>query len=293
MNKYDIAAYVWPAYTGDEPRTRIFWPEGIGEWETVKNQSVKENGYLWDRKPLWGYENEADPKVMEKQIEEASSHGVNVFIYDWYWYDNRPFLENCLNNGFLKAENNSKMKFYLMWANHDATDLWDKRNAGKVGATVWSGRVNREQFETIGKRWIEQYFNKENYYRIDNKPVVSIYDIGNLIKGLGGTDKTKEAFDWLDAEMKKSGFDGIHLQFVRWSGYIGNQTTGVNGTPIENERELVNLLGFSSVTNYQFVHMTQVNRDYLEIIESVKKLWDSISDEHTITYYPHVSAIKN
>ena len=29
--KYDIAAYIWPAYTGDEPRTRMFWPEGIGE----------------------------------------------------------------------------------------------------------------------------------------------------------------------------------------------------------------------------------------------------------------------
>lgn len=24
--KYDVAAYIWPAYTGDEPRTRIFWP---------------------------------------------------------------------------------------------------------------------------------------------------------------------------------------------------------------------------------------------------------------------------
>ncbi len=22
--KYDVAAFVWPAYTGDEPRTRIF-----------------------------------------------------------------------------------------------------------------------------------------------------------------------------------------------------------------------------------------------------------------------------
>ena len=33
---------------------------------------------------------------MEMPIEAAVRHGVNVFIYDWYWYDNRPFLENCL-----------------------------------------------------------------------------------------------------------------------------------------------------------------------------------------------------
>ena len=35
-NKYDVAAFIWPSYTGDEPRTRIFWQEGFGEWQTVK-----------------------------------------------------------------------------------------------------------------------------------------------------------------------------------------------------------------------------------------------------------------
>lgn len=34
-----IAAYVWPAYTGDEPRTKMFWDEGIGEWQTVRDAS--------------------------------------------------------------------------------------------------------------------------------------------------------------------------------------------------------------------------------------------------------------
>ena len=71
MKKYDIAAYVWPAYTGDEPRTRIFWPEGIGEWQSVKNSVSKYPGDTWPRKPLWGYVNEADPYVMEMEIEAA------------------------------------------------------------------------------------------------------------------------------------------------------------------------------------------------------------------------------
>ena len=37
MKKYDVAAIIWPSYTGDEPRARIFWPDGYGEWQTVKN----------------------------------------------------------------------------------------------------------------------------------------------------------------------------------------------------------------------------------------------------------------
>lgn len=30
MKSYDVAAYIWPAYTGDESRTRMFWPEEMG-----------------------------------------------------------------------------------------------------------------------------------------------------------------------------------------------------------------------------------------------------------------------
>lgn len=64
---------------------------------------------------------------MEEQIDLAASYGVNTFIYDWYWFDRRPFLEQCLDEGFLRAKNNKKMKFYIMWANHDADSTWDKR----------------------------------------------------------------------------------------------------------------------------------------------------------------------
>ncbi len=41
--------------------------------------------------PLWGHEDESDPRVMEKKIAAAAGHGVNVLIFDWYWYDNQPF----------------------------------------------------------------------------------------------------------------------------------------------------------------------------------------------------------
>jgi len=77
----------------------------MGEWQTVRDSKPKFEGHREPRKPLWGYVNEANPDVMEMQINAAVRHGVNVFIYDWYWYDNRPFLENCLNDGFLGAPN--------------------------------------------------------------------------------------------------------------------------------------------------------------------------------------------
>ena len=286
MKRYDVAAYIWPAYTGDEMRARIFWPEGIGEWQSVKNAESKGN-YVWGRKPLWGYVNEADPRVMEMEIETAVDHGVNVFIYDWYWYDDRPFLENCLNDGFLKAKNSSKMKFYLMWANHDANTLWDKRNSHH-STTVWSGKVTSEQFERIGSRWIEKYFSDPRYYRVADKPVLSIYDMSNFINGLGGIAAAKSALERLNEKAEEAGLGGVHFQAVKW-GEGALNISGVDGSRSGAPfKSVINSLPIDSFTNYQFVHFTDVNRDYAEIIPDVLKEWEN---GRTLgkTYFPHVS----
>ena len=289
MKKYDIAAYIWPAFTGSEIRTKIFWPEGIGEWETVKRDHSKpEFNYEWNRKPLWGYEDEADPAVMEKQISEAVSHGVNVFIYDWYWYDGRPFLENCLNNGFLKAANRNDMKFYIMWANHNAGYTWDYRISGGEDVSIWRGAVDERQFREIGKRWIEKYFPLENYYRIDGKPVVSIYDMGNYINGLGGIDNTVRNMNWLREEALAAGLGGVHFQMVKW-GDISLNLSGVDGGIVKVAPQLVKKLGFDSMTHYQMAHFTDVSRDFEAIIPDVEKEWQRVRNDYDIPYYPHIS----
>jgi hypothetical protein len=286
-NKYDIAAYVWPAFSGNDKRTKLFWPLGIGEWQSVMNSDKKENGYHWQRKPAWGYVNEADPCVMEMEIEAAVSHGVNVFIYDWYWYDDRPFLENCLNDGFLKAKNNQKMKFYIMWANHDATTVWDKRNSGNE-QRVWSGRVCEASFKVIADRIINNYFIQPNYYCIDGKPVFMIYDIANFINGLGGMEKAKTALSRFREKVAESGFPGLHLQLAAW----GEQTfnfSGVDGGDRILTNEIVRELGFDSITNYQFAHLTNIDREYTDVLKDVEKEWERIDKTYSVPYFPHVS----
>jgi len=288
MKKYDVAAYIWPAYTGDEPRTRMFWPEGMGEWQSVRSAEKKHPAHTWPRRPLWGYQNEADPFVMEGQISAAVSHGVNVFIYDWYWYDRRPFLENCLNDGFLKAKNNKDMKFYLMWANHDAMLLWDKRNSHDRNTVVWLGSQNDEEWKRIVKRVIEKYMLLENYYKIDGKPVFMIYDVPNFVKGLGGIEKATKGIEYFRSEAVKAGLPGVHLQFAMWNPRSTN-ISGVDGGKDVPAEAFSSVLGFDSLTHYQYVHFTNVNRAYPEIIEDVKKKWDRLDKSFDIPYFPHVS----
>lgn len=287
MKKYDIAAYVWPSYTGKETRTLPFWEQGIGEWQTVMTAESRVPGQRLPRKPLWGYADEADPAVMEFQIKEALRHGVNVFIYDWYWYDRRPFLECCLDDGFLGAPNNTDMKFYLMWANHDAVFLWDKRISDKHGV-IWQGSQPLDEFRVICRRIIDKYFTRQNYYKINGCPVFMIYDVMNLMRGLGGVDNTKAALEEFRTMVKEAGFPDLHLQLTIWSESAVD-VSGVDSGRSGSTKDIVPALGFNSITHYQFVHFVNCNRPYPEILPDVSDEWERIRNEYSVPYYPHVT----
>lgn len=287
QKRYDIAAYIWPSYTGDDLRSRLFWPQGIGEWQTVKDAVQKFPGHSWPRKPLWGYVNEADPAVMEMEINCAADYGVNVFIYDWYWYDGRPFLEGCLNDGYLKARNNDRVKFYLMWANHDAGYTWDIRNSGRNDEVIWRGKAEPHEFDRVCDRLIERYFHHSSYYTIDGCPVFMIYDAANLIDGLGGLEETRKALDRFRDKAIKSGLKGLHLQLTAWGEKVDFSHTGIDREPLAT-RFLADTLGFDSVSNYQFVHITNVKRSYAALLPELPEIYRSSGERYRL-YFPHVS----
>ena len=288
MQKYDVAAYFVPSYTSDEPRSNNFWPEGYGEWEIIKNAVSKFPGHSWPRRPLWGYTNDADPYVMQMHIDAALDHCVNTFIYDWYWFDGRPYQEQVLNNGILKAKNCDKIKFYLMWANHDATNMYDLRNSHDHDTVIWKGAVNRIDFEYMAQRLIDKFFLLPNYYKLDGKPVFMIYDAANLVRGLGGPDETRKALEWFRTRAENAGLPGLHLQMTFWSEKVSN-ISGVDGGRDLPAFEAIKALGFDSITHYQFVHFTDTARSYPEILSDVKKEWEIIESKSGVPYFPHIS----
>ena len=287
--KYDVAAYVYPAYAANDPRLRPFWPLGMGEWETVMNMQQRNPGHYWNRHPLWGYVNEADPAIMEMEIEQATSHGVNVFIFDWYWYDERPFMETTLTDGFLKARNCDKMQFYLMWANHNVENYWDTRISHlNEKNCIWRGGVSRQEFETLCKRNIEMFFSQPNYYKIDGKPVFMIYEVTTFIDGIGGVEQAVDALKWFRKEVKKAGFPDLELQFVMWDAQF-NYSGFDEGKTDRPRDSFVRKLGFNSMTHYQFCHFLNVDDDYDKILSQAYTEWEKLEKDFTIPYYPHVS----
>ncbi|MFW6277078.1 MAG: glycoside hydrolase family 99-like domain-containing protein [Prolixibacteraceae bacterium] len=273
---YKVAAYVWASTHHDERFGDMLWPEGTGEWEIIKKGNPRFEGHYQPKVPLWGYEPDNDPKVMEKWIDAATDHGVDIFIFDWYWFDDGPFLESSLNDGFLKASNNEEMQFYLMWANHDVKrNYWNVHKFKDDDSQLWEGAVDMKNFEIIVDRVIDQYFSKPNYFKIDGKPVFSIFALWNLVEGFGSLEKTREALDYFRDETVKAGFEGLHIQLIGM------------GDPDEDLVGRINKLGINSITKYNWGGPHP--QDYIQWgTEAMQRReqWDKALD---IPYFPNVS----
>lgn len=283
--EYTVAAFYWPAYHY-EPLAEFLFPEKKGEWEIIYNAVPKEEGHQQPKMPLWGYLDEADPEDMNKKIETAISYGINTFIFDWYWYEGKPFLESCINDGFLKA-NNGRMNFYLMWANHDATTYWDVDNP-KLDSVIWDGEVDREQFNIVVDRVINNYFKDPSYLKINGEPVFSIYELNTLINGLGGAEHTKEALEYFTQKTKEAGFPGLHLQSILWEALPGT-IEGVPGDTIKSQNEVLDYFGFKSLTNYCWAHLQNPDGDYEIWGDASTKMWPKFHNDFSMTYFPNVT----
>ena len=85
---YQVGAYYFGNYHVD-PRNEKRYGKGWTEWELVKAARPRFPGHRQPRVPVWGYEDEADPAVMEKKIDAAANYGLD------YWstfYRDNPDL---------------------------------------------------------------------------------------------------------------------------------------------------------------------------------------------------------
>jgi hypothetical protein len=293
---YTVAAYYFPNYHPDSINAR-WHGKGWTEWEVVKAAKPRFKGHEQPKIPSWGYFNEADPKWAAKEIDLAADNGIDCFIYDWYWYSNTgQYLQEGLEKGFLKAPNRNRLKFALMWANHDWLNIQPATfDNGRIPLT--QGEVTMQLWDTISTYIVDNYFKQPNYWLIDGKPYFSIYEIVTFINGVGGIENAKAAIELLDKKTKAAGFPGVHFNIMSWmiNDDLVKTITGPNAPA--NARAMVNALACESVSTYCYIHHhTTVNTDGFPTLPvskafaSAKDYWKKFTTEYPdILYTPNVS----
>lgn len=281
-----VGVYYFPNYHAD-PRNEKRYGQGWTEWELVKAARPRFPGHAQSKVPLWGYEDEADPAVMTRKIDAAADHGINHFIFDWYWHEQGPFLGRCLDEGFLQAPNVDRLKFALMWANHDWVELFPAR-LNVPPPLHYPGAVTRPTFDRIVEHVIEKYFRHPSYWKIEGCPYFSIYELMTLIRGLGGIDEARDALDHFRARTRAAGFPDLHLNAVVW----GIQALP-NAQGISNPAELLAALPFDSITSYVWVHHVPLlqfpETSYAGVMREAAQHWRRAREEFPLPYHPNVS----
>ena len=265
-NKYEVAVYYFPQWHVD-PQNEKKYGYPWTEWEVLKNAKPRFEGHQQPKVPLWGYEDEADPKVMAKKIEVASSHGIDIFLYDWYYRNNGPFLQRCLDEGFLKAKNKSKMKFAIMWANHS--------------------EITPSIFDSVINVCINKYFKDSSYWTVDGSPYFYIYQMYTFISSFGSIEKAKQALNKFREKTKAAGFKDLHLNAVQWGLQMPD------GMPIKSPNELIDLFDINSVDTYVWIHHTDMpdfpTTSYDYMMQKAFSYWDSAHFKFKVPYHPNVT----
>ncbi len=283
---YQVAAYYFPNYH-QEPRNAAHYGPGWNEWALVRGATPRYAGHQQPKVPLWGYEDEADPAVFARKIDAAADHGVDCFLFDWYWHEEGMFLQRALEEGYLCAPNRDRVRFALMWANHDWVDIFPA-TAGKTPDLHYPGAVSLATFEQLTDYVIQRYFRQPEYWTVDGCPYFSIYELYRLIEGLGGMDATRKALAEFRQRTMAAGFPDLHLNAVVWGVQLlpGEQT-------IKDPNSLLTALGFQSVTSYVWVHHVPLRpfpqAAYAAVGAEMETFWEQAERDFTLPYYPNVT----
>lgn len=216
-----------------------------------------------ERKPLLGWYREGDPEVADWHIKWAVEHGINFFLYDWYWDRGHRRLEHALHDGLFHARYQNLIKFSLLYANHNPP-----------------GSHSREDFEKLTQYWIENYFKRPNYLTIHGKPLVVIFSSQNPARDMGA-EKVKPTFERMRQMCREAGLGGLYLVAC-----IGNST---------NLLQKMKEYGYDAVSGYNWprADMTAAeiaaNRaPFATCIEGYRRAWDEIAKANVLPLIPPV-----
>lgn len=285
-SRVQAAAYYFPAWHAD-PRMEAFFGRGWSEWELIARAEARFSGHDQPKRPLWGFEDEARPSVHARKIDAAADHGLDAFIYDWYWYHDGPMLQRALEEGYLKAHNNGRVKFALMWANHDWRNLFPVHRSTHVetlrsNGKDMTGAVDREVFDAATEHVVNTYLGHPSYWRPDGRAYFSIYRLETLIAGLGGTDATRAALDAFRAKARAAGAGELHLNAV---------TNEVGSLSKRNQR--ARDLGIDSHTSYgwnpHIGYSAFPTTPYAEQRQKAPDVWRNFADGLEQPYFPAVA----
>jgi hypothetical protein len=211
---------------------------------------------------------------------------VSALIFDWYWYNDGPFLEAALEQGYLQASNREDVKFAIMWANHDWFDIHPAK-LGSPPFLQFPGQITPETFDKMTTHIVNQYFNQDSYLKINGCPYFSVYELYRFVIGIGGVEKAVKGIEQFRAKTKAAGFQDLHFNAVTFGVQL------LPGEDVHDLKTLLHRLDVDSTTSYVWIHHAQLSQfpstSYDELSNAYETYRSTAVEELGKPYFPNVT----
>lgn len=299
----DVTAIYFPSYHQDEHYDR-WYGEGWSEWKLMEERTPLFPGHEQPKLCSWGSFDEADPLWMEKQIDLAADHGITSFNWDWYWYSGTKFLHRALEDGFLKARNRNRLKFFIMWANHtwgvfpacreifkghETGEAVSKGQALSYDQPLLEIKHTMEDLREVAEYCCDRYFGESNYHTIDGKPIFCFWRWDELESQLGGVEAVKEGFEMMRDIARRRGYPGLHI-IVNIACYEGPETLYCWWPALIEKAKAAgadSVYGYNIARSKNFPNLTEASPlvPHKDVLESQKELF-RICEDRGLPFHP-------
>lgn len=152
-----------------------WWGKGFTEWNNTRVCTPRFSGHYQPRTPHSdiGYYDLSNIETLKKQAKLAKQHGIYGFCFYYYWFSGKRLMEKPVD--MLLEHPEIDLPFCLCWANENWTRAWDGLNRHILISQDYSERDD-ERFIADMKKYIDD----KRYIRINGKPLIMVYNPGQI-----------------------------------------------------------------------------------------------------------------